>query len=73
MVFTYDRNWIEIEDMLDKAERKKNRWYTEFHLAKERGDRESMKEAVRNYKALEGVEKTLKWVLGDKDIQHPLE
>jgi hypothetical protein len=73
MVFTYDRNWIEIETMLDKAEKKKNKWNTEFQLARERGDRHSMLEAVRNYKALEGVEKTLKWVLGDKNIEHPLE
>ena len=26
-----------------------------------------------NFKALEGVVKTLRWVLGDKDIDHPLE
>ena len=73
MVFTYDRNWIEIETMLDKAEKTKNKWNTEFHLAKKRGDRDSMMKAARNYKALEGVEKTLKWVLGDKNIEHPLE
>ena len=28
---------------------------------------------MRNYKALEGVIKSLRWVLGDKNIQHPLE
>ena len=27
---------------------------------------------ARNYKALEGVVKTLKWTLGDRDIQDPL-
>ena len=28
---------------------------------------------MRNYKALEGVVKSLRWALGDKDIEHPLE
>jgi hypothetical protein len=31
-----------------------------------------MKDAARNAKALEGVEKTLKWVMGEKGIEHPL-
>ena len=30
-------------------------------------------EHMRNYKALEGVIKSLRWVLGDKDVNHPLE
>ena len=28
---------------------------------------------MRNYKALEGVVKTLRWALGDKSVEHPLE
>jgi hypothetical protein len=32
-----------------------------------------MREAARNKKALEGVVKTLRWVLGDKNVDHPLE
>ena len=28
---------------------------------------------ARNFKALEGVIKTLRWTLGDKSITHPLE
>ena len=28
---------------------------------------------MRNYKALEGVVKALRWTLWDKDIEHPLE
>ena len=31
-----------------------------------------MKDAARNYKALEGVEKTLRWVLGESGIETPL-
>ena len=69
MVFKYNRTWVEIEDMLDKAERKQNMHYTKMHKS-------SKKERIyhmRNYKALEGVVKSLRWVLGDKDIEHPLE
>jgi len=28
---------------------------------------------MRQYKGLEGVVKSLRWVLGDKNIEHPLE
>ena len=68
--FTYDRSWEQIEAMLDKAERKQN-----FHSIK-MSDDTSKKERIfhmRQFKALEGVIKSLRWVLGDKDVQHPLE
>ncbi len=71
--FTYDRSWEEIERMLDRAERKQNDWVTVFFAAKQRDDRGAMREAARNKKALEGVIKTLRWSLGDKNILHPLE
>ena len=55
--------------MLDKAERKQN--YHEVKMNELRG-RKKVRHAA-NFKALEGVVKTLRWVLGDKDIDHPLE
>jgi hypothetical protein len=67
--FTYERTWKEIENMLDKAERKQN--YHEVKMNELRG-RKKVRHAA-NFKALEGVVKTLRWVLGDKDIDHPLE
>ena len=70
--FTYDRNWEEIENMLDAAERMQNTWIHRFYDAQVQGDRRTMKDCARNKKALEGVIKTLRWVLGDKDIKHPL-
>ena len=70
--FTYDRNWEEIENMLDAAERMMNKWVSRFYEAQVKGDRRTMKDAARNKKALEGVIKTLRWVLGDKNIKHPL-
>lgn len=71
--FSYERNWEEIEDMLYQAERKMNSWVMTYHRAVGVDNRKVMKEAARNKKALEGVVKTLRWVLGDKDIPHPLE
>lgn len=70
---TYDRTWEEIEAMLGRAERKMTEWKDWFEECRQSGDREGMKDAVRNYKALEGVIKTLKWTLGDVTIDTPLE
>ena len=67
--FTYERTWDEIHNMLDKAERKQNKHYT----AMLQGAKDKRMFHMRNYKALEGVVKALRWVLGDKDIEHPLE
>jgi hypothetical protein len=71
--FSYERNWEEIEDMLYRAERKLNHWVMRYHQAVSINDRQVMKDAARNKKALEGVIKTLRWVLGDMNIDHPLE
>ena len=70
---TYDRTWEEIEAMLGRAERKMTEWKGWFEECRQRGDREGMNDAVRNYKALEGVIKTLKWTLGDLSVDTPLE
>jgi ribosomal protein L22 len=71
--FSYERTWDDIEQMLSRAEAKINYWTTEFHRARAVNDRVRMKDAARNKKALEGVVKTLRWTLGDKNIVHPLE
>ncbi|QDP53548.1 MAG: hypothetical protein GOVbin556_12 [Prokaryotic dsDNA virus sp.] len=67
--FSYNRDWEEIEIMLDFAERKQNKHYSEMQNCN-KGERMYH---MRNYKALEGVIKSLRWVLGDKNIEHPLE
>ncbi len=73
--FTYERTWDEIEAMLDRAERKQNEWVSTFFAAKNQDPprRDIMADAARNKKALEGVIKTLRWALGDKNVPHPLE
>jgi 2-succinyl-5-enolpyruvyl-6-hydroxy-3-cyclohexene-1-carboxylate synthase len=67
--FTYDRSWAEIENMLDSAERRQNTHLAEMQTC----PKSNRMYHMRNYKALEGVVKALRWVLGDKDVQHPLE
>ncbi len=68
--FCYNRTWEEIEDMLDKAERTMNQHYSKYTLAR---DRKTKLYHARNFKALQGVVKTLRWTLGDKNVKHPLD
>ena len=67
---TYNRTWVEIEDMLERAERKQNMHFNKMH---ESGvSKYEVIAHMRNYKALEGVIKALKWTLGEKDVDTPL-
>ena len=70
---SYDRQWDEIEDMLELAELRGDEWQGWFEECRENSDKEGMKEAARNYKALQGVIQCLKWVLGEEGVDHPLE
>ena len=69
----YNRTWNEIESMLESAEDKRREWQLFFERAKKMKNREAMKEAARNSKALEGVVKTLKWTLGEQGVSDPLQ
>ena len=69
----YDRSWGEIESMLHDAEIKRREWQMFFERAKKIDNRQGMKDAARNCKALEGVVKTLRWTLGEDGIETPLE
>lgn len=70
---SYERTWDEIEQMLANAEEKRQEWKDWFKDCRKKGDREGMKEAARNHKALDGVIKTLKWTLGEEGISDPLD
>ena len=72
-VRSYDRNWDEIEAMLELAEKRAAEWRKWFEECRDKSDREGMMEAARNFKALDGVIKCLKWVLGEQGVNHPLE
>ena len=60
--FAYDKSWDDILRMLDEAEREQNKHYSLMQRAKNKRKRIEHK---RNYKALEGVITSLRWVLGD--------
>ena len=64
------RSEDELLDMLDRAERKQNAHF--FHIQSVSTKQRKIYH-MRNYKALEGVVKTLRWCLGDKEVEHPLE
>ena len=68
--FNYDRSWGEIEDMLNNAELKMNHHETQVHASLRKEDKVYH---IRNFKALQGVVKALRWVLGDIKIKDPLE
>ncbi len=70
---SYDRSWGEIEEMLEKAVARRNQWKQWFEQCKKDSDRDGMKEAARNHKALDGVVRTLQWTLGEEGVEHPLE
>jgi len=72
-VRSYDRSWEEIEEMLDKAIARREQWKKWFEQCRGDGDREGMKEAARNHKALDGVIKTFRWTLGEEGVDHPLD
>ena len=63
--FAYDKSWDDILRMLDEAEREQNRHYSLMQRAKNKRRRI---EHMRNYKALEGVITSLRWVLGDLHV-----
>ena len=67
--FTYDRSWGEIEQMLFEAELQMNKHNTAALAAMHKDNRIYH---VRNYTALRGVVKTLRWVLGDIKVKDPL-
>ena len=69
--FSYERTWEEIESMLDKAEKTLNNHQVKMLQSPPKSKRWAYH--ARHYKALQGVVKTLRWTLGDKNIEHPLD
>ena len=54
---SYDRSWSEIEDMLEKAIARREQWKKWFDQCSKDGDRDGMKEAAKNHKALDFLKK----------------
>ena len=61
--FSYNRTWVEIQDLLHEAERKQNQ-----HLLALQNTRLTKKQKVqhmRDFEGLQGVIHALRWTLGD--------
>jgi hypothetical protein len=71
------RSESELLDMLDKAERRQNDMLARLSMIGNYKASPAIRKKriyyMRNYKALEGVVKTLRWALGDMNVEHPLD
>tara|TARA_R100000152_G_C6782199_1_gene218940 strand:- start:11450 stop:11698 length:249 start_codon:yes stop_codon:yes gene_type:complete len=63
--FAYDKDWNDILNMLDAAEREQNKHFMLMQRAK---SKKLKIKHMRNYKALQGVINALRWVLGDLHV-----
>ena len=59
--FAYDKTWEQIEELLNEAELEQNKRWTAFQNC----PKPLRMQHWNNYKGLEGVINTLRWVLGD--------
>lgn len=66
---TRSRN--EVSLMLEQAKSRRDAWYS--YWKNNKLTRQENAEALRNYTALRGVVKTLKWVLQHEEVEHPLD
>jgi hypothetical protein len=59
--FAYNKSWAEIENLLDEAEAEQNRRWIAFTKC----PKPLRQQHWNNYKGLQGVINSLRWVLGD--------
>ena len=74
---TYDRSWDEIQNEYLQAIDRRDDWKLALEKLNSLYGKKAIlmpefRDAVRNYNALRGVVKTLKWVL-DSNAEHPLD
>ena len=70
---TYQRTWIEIEELLYEAEIEMNSQRAKFHIRKSQGSREGKYRALMKYQRAKGIVDTLRWTLGERGQKSPLE
>lgn len=71
-IFAYNRSWLEIQEMLNKAESKLHNHEMGMQKHKKQMKSREFMYHARNFKALQGVVKTLRWTLGARGIDNPL-
>ena len=74
---TYDRNWDDIQEMYLDARQRMKAWEVALKRIQKENGKHSVRQpewrdALRDYHALRGVVKALKWVL-DSNADHPLD
>ena len=70
---TYQRTWIEIEELLYEAEIEMNSQRAKFHIRKSQGSREGKYRALMKYQRAKSIVDTLHWTLGERGQKSPLE
>ena len=70
---TYQRTWIEIEELLYEAEIEMNSQRAKFHIRKSQGSKEGKYRALMKYQRAKGIVDTLRWTLGERGQKSPLE
>lgn len=70
---TYDRTWLEIEDLLYRAEIEMNSQRAKFHIRKVKGSKEDKYRALMKYQRAKGIVDTLRWTLGERNQKSPLD
>ena len=70
---TYDRTWLEIEELLYRAEIEMNSQRSKFHLRKINGSKEDKYRALMKYQRAKGIVDTLRWTLGERNQKSPLD
>jgi len=66
------RDLIEINDMIEQITQRMKFYEGKYTQAKKSKDRTEMISSLRNFKALEGARQSLRWVLKDETVNHPL-
>lgn len=66
------RDSVEINDMIEQITQRMKYYEGKYTKAKKTKDRSEMISVLRNFKALEGARQSLRWVLKDKSVKHPL-
>lgn len=70
---TYERTWIEIEELLHEAEIEMNSQRAKLHIRKSQGSKEGEYRVLMKYQRAKGIVDTLRWTLGERGQKSPLE
>jgi len=70
---TYDRTWVEIEDLLEQAIQEMKTQHVRYVMRKHQGQRKAMFRALLKFQRAKAIVHTLRWTIGMKGQPSPLE